>query len=97
LDRVWEIHINGWADIGTDIMAHIKVTEEAYRILDYVLNRCTPEIITIEYGREDDRINLGIPIITDVTDCRVKEEIIEQVNRIRTMIDYKTGILKQNL
>lgn len=89
LDKVWEIHINGWADTGTDIMAHIKITEEAYIILDYVLDKCTPEIITIEYGREDDRINLGTPVITNIINDRVKDEIIEQVNRIRTTIESK--------
>ncbi len=86
LDKTMEIHINGWVDTGTDIMAHIKITEEAYMLLEYVLNKCSPEIITIEYGRQDDRINLGIPVITDTINELVKDEILEQVKRVRTII-----------
>jgi len=87
LERLHEIHINGWAEKGGDIMCHVKTNEQGYAILKELLTVCSPKIITIEYGREDDRLGCGIPIMRPgEMNERAMEEIVEQVERIREII-----------
>jgi uncharacterized protein (UPF0276 family) len=87
LQYIYEIHINGWAEKNGDIMCHLKINEEGYKILQSILNICSPQIVTLEYGRHNDRIGLGCPIMKpDCVNDRAKEEIIEQVNRLRQII-----------
>ena len=87
LDKVKEIHINGWMFNDNGFMAHIKITEEGYEILKWVLGRCKPEIITVEYGRTDDRIKAGINIVDEFNiKDEVKKDIIEQYKRIKEII-----------
>ncbi|WDV46617.1 DUF692 family protein [Clostridiaceae bacterium M8S5] len=91
LDRVYEIHINGWIEKGSQIMAHTKIHEEGYRLLKQVLDISKPKMITIEYGRHNDRINSGCPVMKkDVINVRAMDEIEEQVIRIRRILEcYK--------
>ena len=87
LDHVYEIHINGWVEKDGDIMCHVKINEEGYEILEELLQRCQPKIITIEYGRHNDRIGCGCPVIRpDDMNRQAMEEITEQVGRIRKII-----------
>ena len=87
LEKTYEIHINGWHEKNGDIMPHIKANEKAYEILEWTLSRCKPKIITIEYGRASDRMNLGVPLVSnDSMNERAMSEIIEQVNRIMSII-----------
>lgn len=87
LDKIYEVHINGWAEKAGDIMCHIKIGDEGYEILQYLLSKCSPEIITLEYGRHNDRIGLGCPIMKpDCINNEAKDEIIEQVNKLRKLI-----------
>jgi len=87
LERVSEIHINGWEEKNGDIMCHVKINEAGYEILKELLTVCTPKIITIEYGRPDDRIGCGCPVIRPgEMNAAAMEEIIEQVGRIREII-----------
>jgi len=58
IDKVYEIHINGWIETESDIMAHTKINELGYRTLNKLLKECSPKMITLEYGRNNDRINL---------------------------------------
>ena len=87
LERLYEIHINGWAEKGDDIMCHVKTNEQGYQILKELLTVCSPKIVTIEYGRENDRLGCGIPVMRpgEVNE-RAMEEIAEQVGRIREII-----------
>lgn len=90
LDRVYEIHLNGWIIKDGGIMCHTKINEEGYALLEELLKNCKPEIITIEYGRDNDRLNAGIPIMSpDKVNSDAKDEIVEQVNRIRKIIGKK--------
>ena len=92
LERVHEIHINGWAEKDGATMCHVKTNEEGYEILARLLQRCQPNIITIEYGREDDRLNIGCPLLKpNKFNERAAEEIAEQVCHIRTIIDQNGG------
>lgn len=87
LDRVYEIHINGWEEKDSDIMSHTKINGIAYELLDEVLQLSTPKLVTIEYGRYDDRINCGCPVMQDKTiNTRAMDEIVEQVEKVRHII-----------
>jgi len=87
LERLYEIHINGWVEKGNDIMCHVKINEAGYEILKELLALCQPKIITIEYGRDDDRIGCGCPVMRPgEMNAQAMEEIIEQVERIREII-----------
>lgn len=87
LDKIYEIHINGWAEKDGDLMCHIKIGDEGYEILQYLLSKCSPKIITLEYGRHNNRIGLGCPIMKpDCINDEAKDEIIEQVNRLRELL-----------
>jgi len=87
LERTYEIHLNGWIEKGNDIMCHVKINEQCYEILEELMALCAPQIITIEYGRDDDRIGCGCPILRpgEINE-RAMEEIVEQVTRIRKII-----------
>lgn len=87
LDRIYEIHINGWIEKGGDIMCHVKTNEAGYQILKELLSVCEPQIITVEYGRENDRIGCGCPVLRPgEMNAAAMEEIVEQVERIRKII-----------
>ena len=90
LDKLYEIHINGWIDTGSDIMAHTSINETEYEILSELLKKHTPKIITCEYGRENDRINAGVPVVSvdGVINTLVMDEIVEQVSRLRSILHF---------
>jgi uncharacterized protein (UPF0276 family) len=88
LEKVYEIHINGWIQKGNDIMCHTKINQEGYEALKEVLQHSQPKIITVEYGRHNDRIGSGVPVMTaDSINEKAKDEIIEQVYRIREIVE----------
>ncbi|MCL2509268.1 MAG: DUF692 family protein [Oscillospiraceae bacterium] len=92
LERVCEIHINGWVEKGGEVgdrMCHVKINEEGYRILRWLLARCRPDIVTIEYGRDNDRIGAGCPVMSpNKISGDAKKEIVEQVARVREIMCY---------
>lgn len=88
LHRLSEIHLNGWVDTGKEVMAHIKINEEGYEMIEKVLSKHIPQIVTIEYGRPDDRLGLGIPLMqVESINLKAKEEIQEQVERIQEILN----------
>lgn len=88
LDHVYEIHINGWLEKADDVMCHVKIQEEGYAVLKEVLAASHPEIVTLEYGRNNDRISAGIPLVClDRKNPMVKKEIVEQISRLKCMIE----------
>jgi uncharacterized protein (UPF0276 family) len=87
LKQVYEVHINGWFEKDNDIMCHIKINETGWQVLKDLLDYCSPEIITIEYGRSDDRLGSGCPVMSlDKANPDAEQEIIEQITRIREII-----------
>jgi uncharacterized protein (UPF0276 family) len=87
LEKTVEIHINGWVETEKGLMSHTKINDEAYEALREVLQYCKPQIITLEYGRPDDRVGAGCPIISpDMINNDAKNEIIEQITKIREII-----------
>lgn len=88
LERLCEIHINGWIHDAGGMMAHVKIHGEGYRLLEELLSRSRPRIVTLEYGRGDDRLGAGIPLMKPGTmNPRAMEEIEEQVTRLRELIN----------
>lgn len=88
LKQIYEIHINGWIEKGDNIMCHTKINETGYIILKELLDCCEPKIITIEYGRHNDRIDSGCPVmLPDTLNPDAENEIIEQVNKIKEVIN----------
>jgi uncharacterized protein (UPF0276 family) len=87
LEKVVEIHINGWIENENGRMCHTIIHEEAYQALREVLLHCKPKIITVEYGRLDDQINSGCPVMSpDKINDDAKKEIIEQIIKIKEMV-----------
>lgn len=57
LARLVEIHLAGVTQRVEGVLdTHTKLTDEDYRLLEYILAKTTPETITIEYGGMPDRI-----------------------------------------
>ena len=89
LERLCEIHINGWIHDARGMMAHVKIYEAGYRLLEEVLSRSRPRIVTLEYGRGDDRLGADIPLMRPgIINRRAMEEIEAQANRLRELINY---------
>ena len=87
LEKIIEIHINGWIENENGRMCHTIIHEEAYQALREVLQHCKPKIITVEYGRHDDRIGSGCPVMSpDKINDDAKKEIIEQISKIKEII-----------
>lgn len=88
LKQVYEIHVNGWLMNENGIMCHVKTHKECYDLLEEVLEVANPKIITIEYGRGDDKIGAGIPTINpNSINPEVKYEIMEQIDHIRRIVN----------
>lgn len=92
LDRTYEIHINGWIETEDDIMSHTMINDLGYKILQDILKKYEPHIVTLEYGRDNDRLHCGIPLISPDRICeRAKEEITDQIKRLREIIKNCEG------
>ncbi len=91
MDRLYEIHINGWISGEHDLMSHVAMNENTYGILEMILDKYkAPDILTIEYGRMDDRMAAGIPLMKpEGGNRRAMEEIEEQVRHICKILTGK--------
>lgn len=87
LDRVYEVHINGWEERNGDIQSHMKIQNELYHHLNHTVTNYPVKIVTLEYGRSYDRIDCGCPIVSieKVNSC-AKEEIEDQLLKLRQII-----------
>lgn len=88
LDKIYEIHINGWIETEKDIMSHTKINEVGYQTLQNILKKHNPHIITLEYGRDNDRLNCGIPLMSpDSISEAAKDQILSQIKRLSEIIN----------
>jgi len=88
LEKTAEIHINGWIAAEGTVMCHIKINEEGYCALREVLQHCEPKVVTVEYGRDVDRLGAGIPLLSEHSiNEEAKNEIAEQVYAIRRICE----------
>jgi uncharacterized protein (UPF0276 family) len=87
LDKIYEIHINGWEEKNGDMMAHIKINDFGYEALKYILDFCSPKIITLEYGRTIDKLGIGCPLVkpNNINEF-VKDEIVEQIIKLQNLL-----------
>ncbi|WP_425448282.1 DUF692 family multinuclear iron-containing protein [Dethiothermospora halolimnae] len=87
LDRVYEVHINGWQESDGDIQSHMKIQDELYPHLKDIVSRYPVEIVTLEYGRHYDRINCGCPVVNiNKVNLEAKKEVREQLLRLKEII-----------
>lgn len=87
LDKVYEIHINGWIETEHDIMSHTTINDLGYETLQDILKKYKPHIVTLEYGRGNDRLDYGIPLISPNSICETaKNEIMTQIKRLWEII-----------
>ena len=92
LSKTVEIHINGWVIVQGDIMCHTKINDAGYQALEFVLEHCQPEIVTLEYGRHNDRVGAGVPVLSpERINVPAKAEIEEQMHKLQE-ICIKRGI-----
>ena len=77
LDRVRELHINGSGHDGSgNVMdAHRAMQSEDYELLEWVLNRTEPRIITLEYSGKEGESNEEI-----------RENIVIQLDKLNAII-----------
>lgn len=91
LDKIYEVHLNGWIENGAEIMCHTKINESGYEALEWVLARCDAKIVTLEYGRHNDRLNAGIPIMSpSEINKKAKEEIACQIDSLDKILGRNT-------
>lgn len=95
LEKTVEIHVNGWITFGNSVMCHTKIHDEAYEALRLVLEYCNPQIITVEYGRNNDRLGAGVPLLSEnQINERAKHEITEQIDRIKEICKLKDRLYR---
>lgn len=86
LDKIYEIHINGWEyDKNGNAISHIKINEEGYKALEYVLKRSNTKIVTIEYGAFLEGKKLTYIKNFKEESFEVRNEVLEQINRIKNI------------
>ncbi|MEJ6951762.1 multinuclear nonheme iron-dependent oxidase [Natronospora cellulosivora (SeqCode)] len=87
LDKVYEIHINGWEEKDGIIQGHTKIQDEGYDYLNDLLSTYPIEIVTLEYGRHYDKIDSGCPLVNiDKVNPDAKVEVEEQLLRLKEII-----------
>ena len=97
MDRVIEFHLAGMTKLpdGSEIDYHGKLNEEDYKFLEESVKKYpTLKYITLEYGtycpkeKLEKVKNLGIPLASfEGVNPIVKEEVYEQLIRIKEIID----------
>ncbi len=97
LNRLYEIHINGWMRTETGLMAHTKIHPEGYKLLGEVVEHCWKggeaagcsgtRYVTLEYGRGDDRLKAGIPLMREgrINELAM-EEMTEQIANLNMLL-----------
>jgi uncharacterized protein (UPF0276 family) len=67
LERVVELHVSSPRVEGDQwINAHAVMTQEDYAILEWLLERCSPRAITLEYWREPDQVVAQVRLLNEL-------------------------------
>lgn len=83
LHRIHEVHINGWKIKGNDVQAHMCIHDELYDHIEWIVKNTPVKIMTLEYGRHNDRIDCGCPLVKiGQLNEDAKEEIKGQLIRL---------------
>jgi len=87
LERVYEVHVNGWDEKNGDIQSHMIIQEELYTHIEEIVCNYPVKILTLEYGRHNDRIGVGCPVVyLDSINEKAKEEVKKQLLRLHNII-----------
>jgi uncharacterized protein (UPF0276 family) len=87
MDNIQELHLNGWVIRNHQQMGHLKIQAELYELIDRLVHDFPVQIITLEYGREIDKLGIGCPLVNAHQPNPVaKEEIREQLLRLAEMV-----------
>ncbi len=71
LERVEQVHLSGpRPQDGRLIDAHEELRPEDYDLLDYILTRCRPRLVTLEYIRQPDLLNEQLIRLREILDSR---------------------------
>ena len=90
LEYVYETHLNGWRySKEGKYLSHLKINDECYEALRYVIDNSNMEIITIEYGVVEINNILKYLRNDDENLTQVYKDIIEQVSKIKNIIKEK--------
>lgn len=96
LEKVNEIHLNGWEYVNNQFISHIAMNEESYKVLEYILTICKPDILTLEYGitqeylfkkfKNEEKYKSKYEYCKkDIINETVKNNIITQLNYIKEL------------
>jgi hypothetical protein len=67
LQKVRQIHVSGVRQKGGALYdAHEELQDEDYRLLRWVLKRCYPEVVTLEYFREKDSLERQLKCLQEL-------------------------------
>lgn len=87
MDHIQELHLNGWAIRNDQQMGHLKIQTELYGLIERLINDFPVQIVTLEYGREIDKLGIGCPLVDAHQPNPVaKEEIREQLLRLAEIV-----------
>lgn len=85
LDKVYEIHTNGWV-FEEKFESHLKMNDECYYLIEYLIKNTKLELITIEHSNYSKEYNYKRFTNFDEDDSIIREEILEQLNKINELV-----------
>jgi uncharacterized protein len=87
MDHIQELHLGGWVLHHQQQMGHLKIQAELYELIRKLINDFPVQIVTLEYGREIDKLGTGCPLVNaHQPNPAAKEEIREQLLRLVEMV-----------
>ena len=89
LHKVHEVHINGWKIKNGDVQAHMCIQEDLYEHIEWIARETPVKIMTLEYGRHNDRLNCGCPIV------KIGQSNPDALNEIKYQLDRLNQIIKR--
>lgn len=74
LDEVRQVHLSGpWVRRGHLRDAHEPLEDTDYEILAWLMDRCQPEVITLEYYKEKSALEVQLPRLRSMIDAAYAE------------------------
>lgn len=87
LSKVKEVHLNGWEyDKENNFISHLKINDECYNALEYLMQNSNVELITIEYCIIKENGEYILNLNNDADKENVKEELVEQIDKVWKLI-----------
>lgn len=85
LDKVYEIHTNGWV-FEEKFESHLKMNDECYYLIEYLIKNTKLELITIEHSNYSKEYNYKRFTNFDEDNSIIREEILEQLNKLNELL-----------